>query len=140
MNLQVTNSIRMEQRKKGEWRERGGEVGRSWLVKDVPYHRLSSLDFIPPVMERECTRLPVVLRATYTPSTALSCIAGIGNLGIHFPALLSAVFQFKVHAFRIRPDSEGTRRKSKATITPPIVQANLQASASIRFFSVFCCV
>lgn len=69
MNLQVTNSIRMAQRKKGEWREGPGEVRRCWLVKDVPYHRLSSLDFIPPVMERECTRLPVVLRAISTPST-----------------------------------------------------------------------
>lgn len=63
---------------------------------------------------------------TYGPQShshsfyALSCISGVGNLGIHFLDPLSAAFQFKVHQFRILPYSEG-RGKSKASITPPIV-------------------
>lgn len=33
-----------------------------------------------------------------------SCTTRVGNLGIYFPDLLSAAFQFKVHQFRILPN------------------------------------
>lgn len=96
-----------------------GEIGSPWLTKQVVCHGLSSLNFIPPVMERECIRLPVVLRAIATPY-ALSYITGVGSLG-YISQILSVVFQVQAHEFRILPGSKSTRRKSKATITPQVV-------------------
>lgn len=84
--------MRMTQRKKGEQREGIREVGSPWLMKHVVCHELSSLDFIPPVIKRECIRLPEVLN--HSPSS------------VPYPFLRSlvTVFQFKVHEFRILPD------------------------------------
>lgn len=108
--MQVNNPIKMAQKRKGEWRE-------DWRSrKALLLHGLSSLDFIPPVMEREYQISHSHLYIFYV----LSCIMGVGNLGIYFPDLLPPAFQFKVDEFRILLDSEGTRRKLKAIITPPI--------------------
>lgn len=81
---QERNSVRMTQRKKGEQREGIGEVGSPWLMKHVVCHELSSLDFIPPVIKRECIRLPEVLRAIPTPLYPL-----------HFSDLLSQYSSLK---------------------------------------------
>lgn len=112
MRLQIRDSKGCHRGRRGVERDdwRGGKplAHEGWGLS-----RWSGWGFIPPVMEGESPQ-------SHAHSQALSCTTGVGNLGVYIPDLLLAVFQLKVHQFRILPDVEG-RRKSKATITAPTV-------------------
>lgn len=68
MKLQVGNSRRLVPRKIGQQREVTREGRKALAHEGFGLSWLSILGFIPPLMEEECTRLPMVLRVILTPS------------------------------------------------------------------------